>query len=211
MLEIEVERPFHGTSPIHVQIFEGRGKSRMTRNAALHLYRLLQRYSWCLAVNDYVPRWVEFWPGLTSIERALLVYTVKTHCGGEFGRRLSVSNLPADFEQFEGDTRALPINSLVEREFLMLLEEHGEAVGGNREIRRWISQTCSAAYQTLEALHGLDKVFGANSWICPHKARSQCHAIYLAAGRTVEAADKASAAIEKALFGFYENCGAIAA
>lgn len=206
MLSTELDRCEVGAAPLLVQVFRRMPKSRMSRPAALHLFRLLQRYRWCLAVEDYAPRWTGFWPKISALERTILVHTVRAHCGGEFGRRLMVSNLPADFEQFESDTRTVPITPQVEREFFSLLEHFGAQVGGNRELRMWVKEACPAEYAYLEAVSALDSVFGHRAWVCPHKARTYCYSAYLGTGRGTAISDKSAAAIEKALFGFYESC-----
>jgi hypothetical protein len=206
MFNTELDQCDVGTAPLSVQIFRRMPKSRMSRPAALHLFRLLQRYRWCLAVEEYVPRWTGFWPRISAVERTILVHTVKAHCAGEFGRRLLVANLPADFEQFESDTRVLPITPDIEREFLCLLEHFGAQVGGNREMRAWVSEACQAEYAYLEAISALDSVFGCKAWVCPHHARAQCYSAYVGTGRATDISDQSAAAIEKALFGFYESC-----
>lgn len=192
--------------PIHVQVFPGAAKSLMSRSAALHLYRLLQQYGWCLAVREYARRWSSFWPRLKPVERAILIATVKSHCEGEFGRRLVVSSLPVDFEPFESDTRPAKLTSGVECEFEQLLEGHCAANGGNHNIRNWIKASCSREYELVERSGALEQVFGSGAWICPDQLRARCVNVLREQGADEWHAQHTASVVEKALFGFYERC-----
>lgn len=195
--------------PIQVQVFYGAAKSLMSRGAALHLYRLLQQYGWCLAVDEYEVRWAGFWPRLKPVERAMLVHTVKSHCEGEFGRRIIVAKLPVDFEPFESDTRPAELTAEVEHEFERLLEEHCATVAGNGQIRAWVKSTCPVEYDFVERSGALDRVFGARAWVCPDQLRRRCADALRENGIGEWHAARCAAAVEKALFGFYEGCEAV--
>lgn len=194
--------------PIHVQVFPGAEKSLMSRGAALHLYRLLQQYAWCLAVDDYAIRWVTFWPSLKPVERAILIHTVKSHCDGEFGRRLVVAKLPVDFEFYESDTRSPELAADVESEFEGLLEEHSAIAGGNDQIRSWVADACPVEYNQFVHAGALDRVFGTAAWVCPSQLRARSLEILRQNGTSEWYAACSAAAVEKAVWGFYEGCGA---
>jgi hypothetical protein len=198
------ERSF---SPLLVQVFPHAGKSLMSRGAALHLYRLLQQYGWCLSVVDYASRWTGFWPRLKPVERVVLIYTVKAHCDGEFGRRVVVSNLPVDFEFFESDTRPAELTDEVQSEFECLLEGYCAKVGGNQQIREWVEKVCPAEYQEIDAAGAMDRVFGNNAWVCPDQLGARSAILFRELGFDERWIAQACAAIEKALFGFYEGFG----
>jgi hypothetical protein len=196
-------------SPLQVQVFPGAAKSVMSRAAALHLYRLIQQYGWCLAVDDFASRWSCFWPRLKAVERAILVYTVKTHCDGQFGRRMVVSKLPVDFEPFESDTRPAELTPEVEHEFEQLLEAYCALVAGNDKIRAWVKASCPAEYEFVERSGALDRVFGARAWVCPDQLRARCADVLRENGIGGLLAARGAARVEKALFGFYEFHGAV--
>jgi hypothetical protein len=195
-------------SPIHVQVFSGAAKSIMSRGAALHLYRLLQQYSWCLAVDDYAVRWAGFWPRLKPVERVILVHTIKAHCDGEFGRRLIVVKFPVDFEFFEDDTRHTQLTVEVEQEFERLLEEHCSVVAGNEIVREWISVSCPTEYEVFERAKALGRVFGTGAWVCPERVGLRSVEVLRECGADHWTAARSAAAVEKAMFGFYEGCSA---
>lgn len=197
-------------SPIQVQVFPGVAKSLMSRSAALHLYRLLQQYGWCLAVDEYASRWACFWPRLKPVERAILINTVKSHCEGEFGRRIVVSKLPVDFEPFEADTRPAELTADVESEFQRLLEAFCATVAGNDKIRAWVRTACPAEYEFIERSGALDQIFGSSAWVCPNQLRTRCADFLRETGVGGWGAERGAAAIEKAMFGFYEGCEALA-
>jgi hypothetical protein len=192
-------------SSIQVNIFGGAEKTRMTRAAALHLYRLLQRYSWCLASNDYVRRWMQFWPSISSAERVLIVRTVKANCGGQFGRRMLIANMPADFEYFEFDVTPVPIPAEVEREYAALLSSYFDAYAGAPSARDWVRARCRKEFAFLSAVGALERVFGAGAWVCPERARVQCQAAYMENGWDNASALNNATAISKCLFWFYES------
>lgn len=196
-------------SPLQVQVFPAAAKSLMSRGAALHLYRLIQQYGWCLAVDDFASRWSCFWPRLKPVERAILISTVKTHCDGQFGRRMVVSKLPVDFEPFESDTRSAELTVEVEREFEQLLEAYCAVVAGNDKIRAWVLSSCPAEYELVERMGALERVFGTGAWVCPDQLRSRCADVLRESGVGELHATRGAARVAKALFGFYERCGAV--
>lgn len=194
------------SSPIQVQVFPGAAKSLMSRGAALHLYRLLQAYGWCLAVDDYASRWAGFWPRLKPVERVLLIFTVKAHCEGEFGRRIVVAKLPVDFEFFESDTRSVELTSEVEREFEELLDGYCAGIAGNTQIRAWVAAVCPVEYGVIDRAGELERVFGGRAWVCPNQLRTRCATVLRENGIGEWHAARGAAAVEKSLFGFYEGC-----
>ena len=203
---VSVERR---SSPINVQVFPGVEKCPMSRSAALHLYRLLQQYGWCLAADDYATRWTGFWPRLKPVERAMLIYTVKSHCKGEFGRRLVIEKLPVDFEPFESDYRAAELTADVEHEFETLLEDYCATVAGNKHIRAWVKAACPAEFAVIVRTGALQRVFGEGAWVCPNQLRARCADVLREGGLDEWHAARSAAAVEKALFGFYERCEAM--
>lgn len=207
MLNNAAPSPDRGFSPLQVQVFPQQPKSTMSRASALHLFRLLQRYDWCLSVSDYAGRWADFWPTLSSAERVILVYTVKAHCGGEFGRRMVIANLPVDFEYFEADTRPTELTYGIAQEFECLLEDFCNAVAGNQCIRDWVAEACPSEFVQIRAAGFLNQVFGTRAWVCPEQIRFRSTDVLRAQGLGQWEAAAGAAAMEKALFGFYEICG----
>jgi hypothetical protein len=197
-------------SPIQVQVFPSAPKTLMSRSAALHLYRLLQQYGWCLAVDEYASRWTCFWPRLKPVERAMLIYIVKAHCAGEFGRRLVISRLPVDFEPFESDMRAADLTAEVECELETVLDAYCSTVAGNDKIRAWIEATCPAEYRIIEGSDALGRVFGDGAWVCPDQLCTRCAEVLHENGIDKWTAARSAAAVGKSLFGFYESLESLA-
>jgi len=131
---------------------------------------------------------------------------VRSHCDGEFGRRLVVLSIPVDFEHFEADTRPAVLTNAVEREFKLLLEGYCATIAGNEKIREWIKSNCPGDYGMLEQAGDLDHVFGNGAWVCPDQPRSKCVESLRRYGLDEWGIQRSATSIEKALFGFYEAC-----
>jgi len=145
--------------PVTARLFAGAGKVELNRGAALHLFRLLQRYNWCLAdVGVQESRWRQFWRGITAVERTLLSHFVKAHCGGRIGVRMRVDKPPVDFELYEDDPRPVQMSSAIEAEFRRVLDGFYRVLLSPAEVKDAWKRRCPREFAVLEASDRIDSV-----------------------------------------------------
>lgn len=159
--------------PVTVRLFAGTTKVEMKRGAALHLYRLLQRYNWCLADADLrESRWRRFWRGIGGVERTLLCHFVKAHCGGRVGVRVRVEKPPVDFEVFEGDPSPVPMSPAIEVEFRRVLDGFYRGLLTPTEVKDAWKRRCPQEYAVLEASGQADVVLAPTTpWVADDMER----------------------------------------
>ncbi len=169
-----VERKMEPASfPVTARLFAGAGKVEMHRGAALHLFRLLQRYNWCLAdVGVQEARWRQFWRGITTIERTLLCHFVRAHCGGQIGVRMRVEKPPVDFELYEDDPSQVLISPATEAEFRRLLDGFYRELLSPAEVKAAWKRRCPREFAVLEANGRIDAVLApATRWVADEMER----------------------------------------
>lgn len=177
------EKAIEPTSfPVTARLFAGAAKVEMERGAALHLYRLLQRYNWCLADADLCEsRWRRFWRGIDGVERTLLCHFVKAHCGGQIGVRVRIEKPPVDFEVFEGDPSPAPISPSIEGEFRRVLDVFYRGLLTPIEVKEAWKRRCPQEYTVLEASGQTDMVLApAARWVADDMERQISTALVVA-------------------------------
>lgn len=159
--------------PVKARLFAGAAKVEMDRGAALHLYRLLQRYNWCLADGDLrESRWRRFWRGIATVERTLLCHFVKAHCGGRIGVRVRVEKPPVDFELYEGDPSPVPMAPAIEEEFRRVLDGFYRTLLSVAEVKDAWKRRCPQEFAVLEASGNADSVLSpAGRWVADDMER----------------------------------------
>jgi hypothetical protein len=191
---------------VRVRMFAGREPVTVSRGTALHLFRLVQRYNWCLeSVETYRARWAGFWPALKLLERMAIVKFVSANCSGEFGRRLVVNQPPVDFEGSVGDYRAYALTVEVEADLSRVLGMHYGKVANREQVQEWLVSVCPKEMALLASLDGIDKVFGGREWFEPEAVSSACAAVFMACGWDQVGAEVRSGAVQHALLFFYKS------
>jgi hypothetical protein len=177
----------------------------MSRDAALHLFRLLQRYNWCLSnVEGYRGRWAMFWPVIKPVERALLVLFVAANCGGQFGRRMVSVDAPVAFEPFEGVTKFVPLSGVVAREFETILRLHYGRLGDRSDICEWLCRQCPKEFALLVSVGGLEPTLGDTA-IDPEHVRRSSRDRFIECGWDRKGASAIATALSKHLLWFYKT------
>ena len=150
------------------------------RKAALHLFRLLQRYNWCLREQLlYRKRWQMFWPHISPIERKLLRLFIMANCKGHFGNRFQATDVPVDFEPFLEDNRTVELSPDIAAEFRRILSLHYTRLATPAEIQQhWFDQ-CHDEYALLMSIGGLDKILVD---LHPDWVGNRLHTTFLAGG-----------------------------
>ena len=155
--------------PVLARLFvsSDNNKVELDRGAALHLYRLLQRYNWCLADDSLrESRWRRFWRGIALVERVLLSHFVKAHCGGRLGVRVRVEKPPVDFEQFEDDPSPVQITPAVEHEFRRVLDDFYKRLLPTTAVKEVWRRRCPEQLAVLEASGLTDTILSpATPWV----------------------------------------------
>ena len=193
-------------SHVRVRALPGREPVEMSRDAALHVFRLLQRYNWCLeSLDSYQARWATFWPEISAAERLLLVLLVSANCEGQFGRRVLAFNPPVDFERFENDVTPSALTTGVEGELSRVLAQYYGRMGGREQIQDWLRTECPKEFALLASVGGLDRVFNGADWVEPARARRECATIFRGCGWDQAGADALAATLERALMSFYKT------
>lgn len=198
------EKPF---STVSVSVLPRHAQLVVTRKAALHLYRLLQRYNWCLKEQPhYRERWAGFWPNISAIERKLLTLLILANCGGVFGSRMQAINVPVDFEPFEEDARPVGLTSDIAAEFRRILTLHYARLATPGEIRqRWLERRPKeyALLVSLGVIDGIvtDDAIGLHPDLIGERAKSA----YLAGGWCETSAGEMSGALALELEWFFNS------
>lgn len=170
--------------PVTARLFAGAAKVEMNRGAALHLFRLLQRYNWCLAdVGMQEARWRQFWRSITSVERTLLCHFVRAHCGGRIGVRMRVEKPPVDFELYEDDPSPVSISPSTEAEFRRVLDGFYRELLSPAEVKAAWKRRCPREFAVLEANDQADAVLApATRWVADEMERQIVCTLATAAG-----------------------------
>lgn len=109
------------TSTITVHALPNTDGVAMCLDAAVHLYRLLARYNWCLASPDeFRQRWSMFWPKLRWCERAMVRLCLVAQGDKRVGHKLR-TNCPIEGMDASKDHRPQQIAAHVEAEFNRVL------------------------------------------------------------------------------------------
>jgi hypothetical protein len=178
---------------------------RMSRDAALHLFRLLQRYNWCLSnVEGYRGRWATFWPVIKPVERALLVLFVTANCGGQFGRRMVAVDAPVAFEPFAGVSDVVPLSGAVAREFETILTLHYGRLGDRSDICDWLRRHCPKEFALLVSVGGLAPTLG-DAGIDPEHVWRSSRDRFIECGWDKKGASALATALFKHLLRFYKT------
>lgn len=190
---------------VTVRVLPGLDPLRMSRDAALHLFRLLQRYNWCLSnVEGYRGRWATFWPLIMPVERALLVLFVTANCDGQFGRRMVAVDAPVDFEPFEGVSDVVALSAAVTREFEAILTLHYGRLGDRSDICDWLRRQCPKEFALLVSVGGLAPTFGG-AGIDPERVRRSSRDRFIECGWDKKGASALAKALSKHLLWFYKT------
>lgn len=185
---------------VRVKLFPQHEFVTVERTAAAHLFRLLQRYNWCLESKAHYPtRWAAFWPEIDPIERQLLYCFVMTNCGGRFGRRLEVVDSPIGFEAIEGALDRPVFSRGVELEFRRLLTVYFRVLVTPADVRTWWAGQCPAQYALLKAASAQDLPFEAAVGLHLDVFQRECAACFRRLGIDACRAEKASLALMSAL------------
>lgn len=194
-------------SHVKVKVLPGREPVEMTRDAVLHLFRLLQRYNWCLeSLESYQTRWATFWPRISAVERLLLVLLVSTNCDGQFGRRVVAIEAPVDFERFEGDARPCGLTDTIGSELSRVLAEHYGQFSDRAQIQDWLRIECPKEFALLAAVGGVDRALPVTGrWLEPSVLRHEGTAAFRGCGWDEKGADAIAATLERALMSFYKS------
>lgn len=177
----------------------------MARPAALHLYRLLQRYNWCLQDSaQYVWRWAEFWPRISVIERKVLRLVVCAHCNGRFGLRLRAMNMPVDFEPFEGNVKPVVMTENVAREFRRVLSSHYARLVTANEIRQRWTHRRPDEYALVSARGIVEELLEDERGLHPDLVHERCKQALVGDGMRVEDAEKVAGALSIDLEWFFQ-------
>lgn len=195
------------TSHVKVKVLPGRKPVEMTRDAALHLFKLLQRYNWCLeSLESYQTRWTTFWPRISAMERLLLVLLVSANCDGQFGRRVVAIESPVDFERFEGDARPWGLSDMIGSELSRVLAQHYDQFSDRAQIQDWLRIECPKEFALLVAVGGVDRALpDTGGWLEPSVLRHEGTAAFRGCGWDEKGANAIAARLERALMSFYKS------
>ena len=194
-------------SQVRVRVLPGREPVEMTRDAALHLFKLLQRYNWCLeSLESYQTRWATFWPRISAKERLLLVLLVSANSDGQFGRRVVAIESPVDFERFEGDARPWGLTDMIGSELSRVLAQHYGQFNDRAQIQDWLRIECPKEFALLVAVGGIDRALpDTGRWLEPSVLRHEGTAAFRGCGWDEQGADAIAARLERALMSFYKS------
>lgn len=195
-----------GYNAVLVKVLPGLERITMVRPAALHLFRLLQRYNWCLDdVARYRVRWSNFWPAISGIERKIFSLFIKANCEGVFGGRLQVQAAPVDFEVYEGDVRPALLVPSVAAEFRRLIGLHHARLAAPAEVREWLVKQRPNEYAVVvaEGLESdlLDEAHGRH----PDLMSERFKEAFLSAGWSWRAATEAAEVVAVELEWFFNS------
>jgi hypothetical protein len=191
---------------IRVKMFAGQEPVTVGRRTALHLFRLVQRYNWCLeSVDTYRHRWSGFWPALRLLERMAIVKFVSANCDGEFGRRMVVCQPPVDFEGSEGDHRAHALTQEVEADLSRVLGIHYGKVASHEQVHEWLVNACPKEMALVTSVGGVARVFGNREWFEPERVARDCAALFMECGWDQVGATVMSGAVQHALLCVYKS------
>ena len=177
----------------------------MSREGALHLFRLLQRYNWCLSSDAYRTRWAAFWPVVKPVERMLLVLFVTANCGGDFGGRMVAVEPPVDFEPFEHDASPALLTPRVAAEFEALLSIHYGRLGQPADVYEWLRLRCPKEFSLLVSVGGLGRTFGDDGWFEPERVRAACRDVFVDCGWDAKGAASIASVLSRHLLWFYKT------
>ncbi|NLP65516.1 hypothetical protein [Paraburkholderia sacchari] len=190
---------------VSVRVLPGHDPVQMSREGALHLFRLLQRYNWCLSnVEGYRSRWATYWPAIKPVERALLVLFVTANCGGQFGRRMVAVDAPVEFERFEYVPDVAPLSARIAREFQAILTLHYGRLGDRKDICDWLHSRCPKEFALLVSVGGLSPALGADV-IDPESVRKSSRERFIECGWDRKGASAIATALSKHLLWFYKT------
>lgn len=169
-------------SLLMVNIFPGRERVGISRAAAVHLYRLIQRYNGCLRdTRHYALRWMGFWPQLTRLERTVLALCIRANTGCAPGRRLQILAAPVFLEPLENNCQPQPLAPAVEVEFRRVLSAYYQTLVTADEIQHsWISN-CPKEAGVLRALDLVDPLL-VECGIDAERIELRCAALLIARG-----------------------------
>ncbi|KAA0178840.1 hypothetical protein FX016_23190 [Cupriavidus gilardii] len=193
----------HLQGRVAVRVFPKHPPIEMTRAAALHLFRLLQRYNWCLAEKDYRSRWSRFWPRIQSVERVLLVLFIKASCNGQFGRRLVAIEPPVDFERYVDNTDVAALTPLVGDEFGHLLATYYNKLGAREELYAWLKKDCPKEFGLLMASKPLRSIFGEGAWVDPEVLYGKCERAFRSDGWEHDSASALAMTLARSVLAFF--------
>lgn len=188
-----------------MRVLPGLDAVEMSREAALHLFQLLQRYNWCLSnVEGYRMRWASYWPAIKPVERAVLVLFVSANCGGQFGRRMVAVDAPVEFERFEHVPEVAPLNAKIAREFEAILALHYGRLGDRADICDWLRSRCAKEFALLVSVGGLSPAFGVDV-IDPERVWQSSRERFIECGWDRKGASTIATALSKHLLWFYKT------
>lgn len=195
-----------GYDAVLVTVLPSMERITVARPAALHLYRLLQRYNWCLDdVAQYRVRWSDFWPAISGIERKIFSLFIKANCEGAFGGRLQVQAAPVDFEVFEGDARPVLLVPSVATEFRRIIGLHHARLAAPTEVREWLVKRRPNEYAVVVA-EGLESdLLEEEHGRHPDLVGERFKEAFLAAGWSWRAATEAAAALTGEIEWFFNS------
>lgn len=162
-------------STVRMKLYPHTKSEEIEREAATHLYQLLQQYNWSLEDPlRYQERWAAFWPSLSDIERKALALLVMSNSNGNFGVRISVSNLPVDLEAYEGQVERVVMYPRVEQELRSIVGRYYASLVSADDISNHWSRVCAKAYSAVTLLGGAALAYNHEGLLIPGEFDERC-------------------------------------
>lgn len=186
-------------STVRVKIYPYSEYEEIDRNAAKHIFRLLQNYNYCLEdPTCYQERWAVFWPSLSDLERKTIVLLVMTNAGGNFAVRVEPSILPVDFEPIEGLVEYAESTPAIEVELKQIVGRFNSRLVTREEITARMTAIEPKAYEALLPLGGALLAY-EDSLLLPHLFAQRAYDALLGAGIEMDEALRFTRALDTAL------------
>jgi hypothetical protein len=180
---------------VQVVLYPHDSYASLSLDAARHLYRLLQRYNWCVSEPDKYPaRWGTFWPSISAVERKVISLFVMANYAGQFGMILELRDLQDDFER-------VVLTSHVEKEFHNVLCGFYKLFIAEKDVDAWLSEHCQKDHKRL-VLFGAAKLAFVKGCFEPERFHQRCRDALLSLGVGTDMADTTSTTLNLCLQDF---------
>lgn len=175
---------------VQVVLYPHSSYASLSLDAARHLYRLLQRYNWCVSEPDRYPaRWGTFWPSISAVERKVISLFVMANYAGQFGMQLEIKNMPVEFAGLQDDFERVVLTSHVKKEFDKVLCGFYARFITQKDVDAWLIDHAARETQRL-TLFGAAKLAFVNGCFEPEKFRERCRDALLSIGAGAQAAEE---------------------
>lgn len=187
---------------VQVVLYPHNSYASLSLDAARHLYRLLQRYNWCVSEPDRYPtRWGTFWPSISAVERKVISLFVLANYAGQFGMELELKDMPVEFVDLQDDFERVVLTSHVEKEFNKILCGFYKLFITEKDVDAWLLEHCQNDHKRL-VLFGAAKLAFVKGCFEPERFHQRCRDALLSIGVDTDMAHTTSATLNLCLQDF---------